>query len=1066
MRLSELRPVTPLLSEHIMGEAISDHHGVRCCPALHTQTEEKYIVKIVSVPASKGQLDALLLSGAYASAEEARLYFHTLAQETVAEAELLQKLSRLEGFYAHEGWQIQEMEDGSGYEVWLLSRYGNTLERMTRRGCLTHLQAVNLGLDLCAALSVSRRNGWLYVDLKPENIFESPRGYLIGDLGFISLKSLKYASLPEKYRSAYTAPEVADAFATLSPTMDIYAAGLVLYGVFNEGLLPQPGQTPDAPVHADGDMAQIILKACDPDPAQRWQDPQEMGQALALYLQSHSVNDTPIVPMPEPEPEPEPEPVPEPEKEEECETVPVELASENSEDTDLNTSLVEDDGAVEQDDEIPSELNEEVEEECDNSSETDTEVGRECDQSAETDEVVEGTAISEDSEPDTEQPEKSVADTEAPQQSSAEEDLPEEEPEQFVIDGFLIDDALQDADAVAQLSDDVISDEVSQMLAQADELLAHKTPDPVVAPEAIEVPMPEPIQPEPEPEPEPEAEPEEPTDEEDPAQDAPEEEPTPEEPEEIYVPYVRKSRRKVNLVAVIGVLALILVLLIAGVGGKYYYDNIYLQSVSNITLEGAEDRLTVTLDTAIDNSLLTVTCTDTYGNRLTKAVVNNQAQFTGLSSGTAYRIQVVISGRHQLTGMTTTTYTTDTQTVIVGLSAVAGDTDGSVRLNFSVQGPDSEAGWLVKYSAPGMDELSAACSGHSVLIAGLEVGKTYTFRLEPMEELYLTGETEIAFTAAAVVLPQNLTIRGFENGALIADWGIADGLSAGSWTVRCYNSDGYDMTYTVTEPRIAIEGLDISKGYTLDVRAEGMTVGNYVSISAGSVTFKELLVDNTDPTKLVISWPYEGTAPDGGWTLVYTIDDAAPVEVFCEKSTCTLELPVPGATYRFQVVLPEEISHFGGTGEYTVADAPVHPDADRFTMGLFAWPELDTWTPGELRPEDMTETFAPGQKAGLLLRVEQLPEELAQTAVVTWILRTSEGKFLQILQSEVAWKDAWVENACALALPELPGALGEYTLELLLDGSRLGSDPICVTVAEPVVEEPTEPTEPEEPAEE
>lgn len=1016
--MSEVRLVTPLLSEHIMGEAISDHHGVRCCPALHTQTQEKYIVKIVSVPASKAQLDALLLSGAYASAEEARLYFRSLAEETADEAALLQKLSRLEGFCCYEGWQIDQSEDGTGYEVWLLSRYGNSLERMMRRECLTHLAAVNLGLDLCAALSVCRRNGWLYVDLKPENIFLSPRGYLIGDLGFISLASLKYASLPEKYRSAYTAPEVSDAYATLNPTMDIYAAGMVLYGVFNGGVLPEPGQPLEAPAYADSDMAQIILKACSADPAERWQDPQEMGQALALYLQSHSVNDTPIIPIPEPEPEPEPE--------EPAEEVPEQIPEE--EEGIPETGEPEENDDVEQSYEIPAESEEEVEQAPEEREETKAQV-----------------------EPADEFPDEIEDEPEGP------DPVEDEEPEQFVIDGFLIDEGLQDAEAVAQLSDDVISDEVSEMLAQADELLAHKTPDPVVAPEPIEVPMPEPILPEPEPEPETE----EPA-----AEDAPQEEPEPADNEEaepeVYVPYSRKSRRKLRLVPVIAVLSLILILLLAAVGGKYYYDNIYLQSVANITLDGSEDRLTVLLDTNIDNSLLTVTCTDTYGNRLTRNVVNNQAIFSGLSSGTAYRIQVVISGRHQLTGMTTTTYTTDTQTSIVGLTAVAGDTDGSVRLNFSVQGPDSASGWLVKYSAPGTQELTAQCSGHTAVITGLEVGKTYTFRLVPVDELYLTGEDSLEFTAVAVVLPQNLTIHGFENGALIADWGIAEGLSAESWTVRCYNSEGYDSTFTVTEPSIAIEGLDISRGYTLDVKAEGMTVGSYVSISAGSVTFKELLVDNTDPTKLVVSWPYEGTAPAGGWTLVYSIDNGPVTEVLCEKSTCTLELPVPGATYTFQVRMPEEISHFGGTGEYTVAEAPVHPDAALFHIGLFVMPQLDTWTPAELRPEDYTAAFAPGQKAGLLIRTEQLPEQLPETAVLTWILRSAEGTFLGIEQQNVTWSSLWTDNACALELPELPQALGDYTLELLLDGSSLTAEPIDVTVAEPVIQEPVEPEEPAE----
>ena len=36
------------------------------------------------------------------------------------------------------------------------------------------------------------------------------------------------------------------------------------------------------------------MKAIDPDPAKRWQEPKELGKALAAYMQRNSINDTPI----------------------------------------------------------------------------------------------------------------------------------------------------------------------------------------------------------------------------------------------------------------------------------------------------------------------------------------------------------------------------------------------------------------------------------------------------------------------------------------------------------------------------------------------------------------------------------------------------------------------------------------------------------------------------------------------------------------------------------------------------------------------------------------------------
>ena len=57
--MSEPKIAQPLLEGLILGEPISDHHGVRCCPAIREDTNERYIVKIISIPAAQVQLDAL-----------------------------------------------------------------------------------------------------------------------------------------------------------------------------------------------------------------------------------------------------------------------------------------------------------------------------------------------------------------------------------------------------------------------------------------------------------------------------------------------------------------------------------------------------------------------------------------------------------------------------------------------------------------------------------------------------------------------------------------------------------------------------------------------------------------------------------------------------------------------------------------------------------------------------------------------------------------------------------------------------------------------------------------------
>lgn len=281
-----------------MGEPLSSHDGVHCYPAMKENSDHRYIVKTIAVPASQRQLDALLLTGAYKDPAEATEYFRETAEGIVAEAELLKQLSSLEGFLSYEGWQIAPMEENKlGYMVYLLGSYKQSLEKFLKRNPMTHLGAVNLGLDLCSALAICRRSGHIFIDLKPGNIFlTGEREYCIGDLGFAKLDSLKYSSMPSRYCSAYTAPELQDSLATLNPTADIYSVGMILYQIYNDGQLPKADQELAPPANADYELAEIILKACAQNPRNRYQTPIEMGQALVSYMQRNVVNNDPILP--------------------------------------------------------------------------------------------------------------------------------------------------------------------------------------------------------------------------------------------------------------------------------------------------------------------------------------------------------------------------------------------------------------------------------------------------------------------------------------------------------------------------------------------------------------------------------------------------------------------------------------------------------------------------------------------------------------------------------------------------------------------------------------------------
>lgn len=300
--MSEPKLISPLLDGFAIGAPMSSRSGVCCCPAIKEKSPKKYIVKIISIPASQVQLDALLLTKAYKDPADAMEYFKAQADSILEEAAFLTQLSKLEGFLPYEGWQLAPMKKNElGYDVYLLSPYRRSLEKYMRRRPMTHLDAVNLGLDLCAALSVCRRSGRICADVKPSNIFVSQeKEYRIGDLGFVPLNTLRYTSLPDRCRSPYMPPETRDLLGTLNDTVDTYAVGMILYQLYNGGNLPDLpedlSQPLPKPQYADEEMAEILLKACAPKPEDRWNNPIDMGQALVSYMQRCTVNDTPIAP--------------------------------------------------------------------------------------------------------------------------------------------------------------------------------------------------------------------------------------------------------------------------------------------------------------------------------------------------------------------------------------------------------------------------------------------------------------------------------------------------------------------------------------------------------------------------------------------------------------------------------------------------------------------------------------------------------------------------------------------------------------------------------------------------
>jgi len=1025
--LSELKLISPMLDDFIVGNAISEHNGVRCYPAMKNNSDIRYILKVISIPSSQVQTDALLLTGAYQTREEVNAYFAQLAGDVENELGILNRLAKTEGFMTYEALQIVQNDITCGYDVYLLGQYRRSLERHFRKLPMTHLAAVNLGLDICASLTACRQAGYLYADLKPGNIFiTEDNEYRIGDLGFLPIIGLKYASLPDRYRSSYTAPELSDPFAPISPSLDIYAAGLILYQAYNGGVLPFNGESPSeplvAPLYADYEMSEIILKACAPDPADRWEDPIKMGQALVGYMQRNGVNDTPIVPPAAPIEEEEPqEPVPfeeEPDPADEPEVL-FEQADEAGQM--MIEQMIEFEAAAETEAVSPEQLEEEM--------------------------------------------------AEDPEQQESEDDLTN----LSFLDALTADETAPQEEMAEEIVYEELTEDVSDMLEHADDLIAHELPAPPVAPEPIEIPMPEPIviESEPEASEETDAEPaeQEPVldhvdetvaaitealtgeDDSDAAEDPQveivvdlEADVAPEVEEDPYGPYEEEKPKKNIVNRILAGLLVLIILACLAVAGFLFYREYYIKTIDEMHVEGIDNKLTVSISTKADHELLTVVCTDTYGNRSPAPVKNGFASFDDLTPDSLYTITVEIEGFHGLKGDIRTTYTTAPQTEVVSFNAVTGAEAGTAILNFTIKGHDFEQ-WKVTYEAEGENQQSAVFSGHMVTVTGLTVGKTYTFSLDAAGSGYVVGQYQLEFAAVDLIYPTDLDVTAFNESGLTVNWSDPEGVDVKQWTVMCYNDAGYSQNITTEENTALFTDIDPTASYTVEVTAAGMSVGSRFYISKNAVTISDFQVVPANGG-VSITWNHTGNMPASDWILTYTIDHGTVETVVPTNGDMGwIDAVAPGATYTLKLQLQDGTTVINSLHTITLAEAQPFSgygaSKDGMVWNMCLQPYAGDWIWWDVG--NYQDHFRVGDKAGFVCRLTArygISDDIINVAYVT---RDSEGSVVGVSSSSQTWTSLWYQFYGEFNVPSLPQTAGQYTMEIYFNGALVHEQSFTMT---------------------
>ena len=176
-----------------------------------------------------------------------------------------------------------------------------------QRGELTQEDVVHIGIELCRAVEHCHRNKIIHCDIKPKNILVDAEDHIkLGDFGLAWIAEpvppgdtpfeLKNHNSPEAYNKQLDPRN----FESLVKA-DVFSVGINLYELSNAdtdpfvptdrqatkeerkiavkvlmlGILPVP-----PPMHADGALSKIILKAIAHDPEQRYPSVRALREAL------------------------------------------------------------------------------------------------------------------------------------------------------------------------------------------------------------------------------------------------------------------------------------------------------------------------------------------------------------------------------------------------------------------------------------------------------------------------------------------------------------------------------------------------------------------------------------------------------------------------------------------------------------------------------------------------------------------------------------------------------------------------------------------------------------------
>lgn len=261
--------------------------------------EETYsAIKVIQIPNDPAEVSDMQASGM--DEKSIREYYKASVVQLTNEIKLMERMKSASHVVAIEDYEVMESPENLGWSIYIRMELLTNLNTYIQEKGMSVQDVVKMGIDVLTGLEFCHQQNLIHRDIKPANIFVSSFGeYKIGDFGISREIERTSVTLSQKGTKTYMAPEIVR-MEPYDHLVDIYALGLTLYEIANNGRMPflPPFPEPYFPMDREkailkrlsgqkfpdiegaGRLNDVVRKACAYDPKERYQSAAEMKADL------------------------------------------------------------------------------------------------------------------------------------------------------------------------------------------------------------------------------------------------------------------------------------------------------------------------------------------------------------------------------------------------------------------------------------------------------------------------------------------------------------------------------------------------------------------------------------------------------------------------------------------------------------------------------------------------------------------------------------------------------------------------------------------------------------------